>query len=316
MKEHNFKVGSRVKRINQEGLHHKLGEERNISLLPGMKEYDLRDYLEASKGMILDDGYWTFQEDWELIESAEPRRYTGELRDGMKVWIVGVDYLDIEGREHVIRKVENEWRAYDSNDDHWRLMPKCNGEWWSQDSAAYISHVIPEPEEKKAAEATSFADGFRQFEEWRKCGMPNFCLGNEDEEEQPRKHWEKCDCFRCLPERFSELYMRTLADGFAVPVPIMAHPNCKISFKNSPHKGGIQTFMDTLRSIPAKIKRILNPNYKAFYQLEWVDEELDLTAQGRIELLDMLLDKHEAELGELAKKEVARRKKHSVQDEE
>lgn len=73
---------------------------------------------------------------------------------------------------------------------------------------------------------------------------------------------------------------------------------------NSPQKGFIETCMETLREIPNKIKRFLNAQYKAFYQLGWVDEDLDLTEEGQSELLAFLLDKFEKDFGEVARERI------------
>lgn len=77
-----------------------------------------------------------------------------------------------------------------------------------------------------------------------------------------------------------------------------------------------ERLMSSLREIPAKIKRMLNVNYRAFYALEWVDEELNLTSTGKQELLSLLLDKHEKDLGEIAIKKVREIKKKNKQEDE
>lgn len=71
-------------------------------------------------------------------------------------------------------------------------------------------------------------------------------------------------------------------------------------------KGGIMAY---LQAIPKNIKRFLNANYKSFYQLSWVDEDLDLTDAGAKALINLLLAQYEDKLGEVAKKEVNRIKK-------
>lgn len=72
------------------------------------------------------------------------------------------------------------------------------------------------------------------------------------------------------------------------------------------NKGGL---MSKLRSIPKKVKRMLNPNYRAFYQLGWVCEDLTLNSEGSNNLEEFLLDKFEAEFGKHAQAEVKRIKK-------
>ena len=183
-------------------------------------------------------------------------RYTGELKEGMKVWVVDTkaDVRIDSGREHVIEfnHKGHSIVALDDSDQYWPLKRKSNGEWWNvTGDLAYISHVISEPEEKK--------------EEHVRVDM-----------------WVPCQ------------------------------GDCSISIApitNSPPQGAMQTIMDTLTSIPAKIKRFLNANYRAFYQLGWVDENLNLTEKGGSALQDFLFDKYEKELGEVAIKEVAQIKK-------
>lgn len=75
-------------------------------------------------------------------------------------------------------------------------------------------------------------------------------------------------------------------------------------------KGGL---MSALRSIPTRLKRLLNANFKAFYQLQWVDEDMELTPDGKKELIDVLFDEYESKLGERAKSEVDRIQKEEKQ---
>ena len=75
---------------------------------------------------------------------------------------------------------------------------------------------------------------------------------------------------------------------------------------NNSKKGGI---MSCIRLIPARIKRLLNSNFKSFYSLGWVDEELNITSDGRTALIDVIFDKFEKELGVAASTEVKRLKK-------
>ena len=75
---------------------------------------------------------------------------------------------------------------------------------------------------------------------------------------------------------------------------------------NNSKKGGIMSY---IRSIPARIKKLLNSNFKSFYSLGWVDEELNITSAGRTALIDVIFDKFEKELGVAASTEVKRLKK-------
>jgi hypothetical protein len=63
-------------------------------------------------------------------------------------------------------------------------------------------------------------------------------------------------------------------------------------------------FMDMLKDIPSRLKRALNKNLKAMYQLDWIDEDLEVTEAGEEVLIDFILDKFEDELGEIAIKKV------------
>ena len=64
-----------------------------------------------------------------------------------------------------------------------------------------------------------------------------------------------------------------------------------------------------LKTIPNRLKRLLNSNFRAFYSLGWVDGDLNITEEGEKALINFLFDKLEEELGEVAKKEVRERKK-------
>ena len=74
------------------------------------------------------------------------------------------------------------------------------------------------------------------------------------------------------------------------------------------------SLMSRLKSIPARLKRMLNANFRAFYSLGWVDGNLDITEDGKGALMNFLFDKFEKELGEVAKKEVAKIKKAEAKE--
>ena len=81
------------------------------------------------------------------------------------------------------------------------------------------------------------------------------------------------------------------------------------------------SIMDTLRTIPARIKKLLSKELANFYKLGWVDSDLDPTARGVEALNSFLFDKYEKELGVIAKAEVkkalkASKKKEVDEDEE
>lgn len=63
-----------------------------------------------------------------------------------------------------------------------------------------------------------------------------------------------------------------------------------------------RTIMSRLQTIPARIKRVLNKNARNFYQLGWIDEELNPTKDGLMQLNQLLWDEYEDKLGALASK--------------
>lgn len=77
---------------------------------------------------------------------------------------------------------------------------------------------------------------------------------------------------------------------------------------------GRKGIMSVLQSIPKRLKRLLDKETEAMYQLGWVDGELDLTEDGLEELQELLFDLHQKELGTRAIKEVADRKKAEKKD--
>jgi hypothetical protein len=62
--------------------------------------------------------------------------------------------------------------------------------------------------------------------------------------------------------------------------------------------------MSQLITIPSKLRKVLNENYKAFYELGYIDNNLELTTCGRMALGDFLTEKFENEFGEFAKKKI------------
>ena len=84
-----------------------------------------------------------------------------------------------------------------------------------------------------------------------------------------------------------------------------------INKKHHKKKGGI---MSLLKSIPSRLKRMINANYKAFYKLGWVDGDLELTDKGVNAFRDFVFDHFEKELGTVAKKEVKIIKKEEEKD--
>lgn len=63
--------------------------------------------------------------------------------------------------------------------------------------------------------------------------------------------------------------------------------------------------MSELNKIPKELERFLSDNYKAFYQLGWVDRDLELTQKGRLELGDFLMKQNEDAFGKHASELIA-----------
>jgi len=74
-------------------------------------------------------------------------------------------------------------------------------------------------------------------------------------------------------------------------------------------KNSFSKAMDELRKIPAGIKKLLDKATQAKYKLEWVNSELAPTSEGDRQLMALLHEKYEKELGQKAIEEVARRVK-------
>lgn len=67
--------------------------------------------------------------------------------------------------------------------------------------------------------------------------------------------------------------------------------------------------MAELNKVPENIERFVDENYKAFYKLGWVDEDLDLTNEGRLALGKWLLKQNEEGFGKHAQETVNKLKK-------
>lgn len=73
--------------------------------------------------------------------------------------------------------------------------------------------------------------------------------------------------------------------------------------------------MGILKKLTTRLDRLLNPDLKNIYRVGWVDGDLKITKDGQEALLELLLDKHEKELGKLAGKEIFRLKKNKKYEE-
>ena len=85
------------------------------------------------------------------------------------------------------------------------------------------------------------------------------------------------------------------------------HPNCKGTFcLDSNHE---REKMSALNTVPKNLEQFLNDNYKALYQLGWVDTELNLTSEGKNELVNFLLTENIDAFGKVAQDKVQQIKK-------
>lgn len=73
--------------------------------------------------------------------------------------------------------------------------------------------------------------------------------------------------------------------------------------------------MDTLKQVPNTLKRFVKGAFRSFYQLGWVDQDLDLTERGGRALTLFLFEHFEKEFGEYAAKKVAELKKKEEDEE-
>lgn len=69
--------------------------------------------------------------------------------------------------------------------------------------------------------------------------------------------------------------------------------------------------MTELITVPKNLDKFLNDNFKAFYKLGWVNEDLELTSKGSEELVSFMLVKHEEEFGKVAIEKVLNIEKES-----
>lgn len=152
MTEHKFKVGDKVKTRTDRFL------SKELSNGEGVIEGIGRMYLVVVPKM--DDSKWSFYEnELELIETAKPERYTGDLREGMRVMI----YNSYNGNtlEQVrVKFMYEEWRLYDDTGGYYLVVRKPDGSWVvnSEKLIIYITSVISEQENTLSMHIG--ADGF------------------------------------------------------------------------------------------------------------------------------------------------------------
>lgn len=71
--------------------------------------------------------------------------------------------------------------------------------------------------------------------------------------------------------------------------------------------------MSSIKTIPENVDKVLDENWKAFYQLGWIDEvTLELTSNGRVALGNWLFQQHEKDFGTHAKQEVTKIKEEEA----
>lgn len=81
--------------------------------------------------------------------------------------------------------------------------------------------------------------------------------------------------------------------------------------ESTKQKGGLMSYIKT---IPTRLKRVLNADLRAMYQVGWIDGDLDPTDDGQEAVIDFIFTKFEKELGELAKAELKDRKKQEKEE--
>lgn len=104
-----------------------------------------------------------------------------------------------------------------------------------------------------------------------------------------------------------ENHIEAMVEAFIPQDIIYNHPNCKstVCFKENER----ECHMAELNKVPENIERFVDENYKAFYELGWVDEDLDLTNEGRLALGKWLLKQNEEGFGKHAQETVNKLKK-------
>lgn len=111
-------------------------------------------------------------------------------------------------------------------------------------------------------------------------------------------------------QKATESIMKDVEKAFSLPAPFFSigmEPNFTSLLRKRP--------MDTLRSMTDALKRFIKGPFRSFYQLGWVDKDLDLTEKGGRELTLFLFEHFEKEFGEYAAKRVAELKKKEKEEE-
>jgi hypothetical protein len=77
-----FKEGDRVR-------HKESGTVGVVKSVPGMVEYDNKNFCSADEGFVLENNNWRFQEDWELVQECEPLK---PFEAGKTAEELGIDF--------------------------------------------------------------------------------------------------------------------------------------------------------------------------------------------------------------------------------
>lgn len=202
-------------------------------------------------------------------------RYRGELREGMRVMIA-------DG-EHVIRRCNGEWRAYDENGYYWPLKRLRDGSWGND--FAHIFRVISEPkEEPKTTTAVA------------KLKESEYGLTFQSIYEQYVKHMEKA----VTSPNWMQIY------------------RAEFDITNSPSKG-VKKPMAILKKATNLIKGLSQP-LKNYVRLGWVkiyEDEYFVTEEGKYALAAFMFGLTNAkDLADYAAREVRRLKKEAKDEED
>lgn len=96
-KKPKFKVGDKVR--------DSIGRIDTVKLIPGMYEYDMRDYVKSDQGFVLENQDWDFQKDWELLPAEELKVYKDEFSYQHSPWYGNPTLSCIEwAREYYLKK--------------------------------------------------------------------------------------------------------------------------------------------------------------------------------------------------------------------
>lgn len=119
-------------------------------------------------------------------------------------------------------------------------------------------------------------------------------------------------CGALTPDSMRDAYQYLLREPMK-PVYVGWDFGINTTTGKQPRKG----IMDTLRSIPKKLQRLMDKGMQARFQLGRLNDRLELTSEGQSDLMDYLADLHADELGKRAiadLKEVKKARKESEEE--